>query len=146
MNITEVKNFLLGGHGELTIKSLASGGHYTYRVRQAKDTEGNPLRRYFVSLLVGPDNNTAYEYIGLLEHHASGKLGFRLTRASKTSYQAPSTRGFHWLVACINTERDISEQAELLHSGRCGACGRKLTTPESIQSGLGPVCASRVAA
>jgi hypothetical protein len=30
------------------------------------------------------------------------------------------------------------------HEGRCGACGRRLTTPESISSGLGPVCAGRI--
>ena len=28
-----------------------------------------------------------------------------------------------------------------LHSGCCGRCGRKLTVPESIDTGLGPVCA-----
>jgi hypothetical protein len=28
------------------------------------------------------------------------------------------------------------------HEGRCGRCGRKLTVPESIESGFGPECAS----
>jgi hypothetical protein len=34
---------------------------------------------------------------------------------------------------------------ELWHEGRCGKCGRALTVPESIESGLGPVCESREA-
>lgn len=29
-------------------------------------------------------------------------------------------------------------------SGTCGMCGRKLTTPESIELGIGPICAGRV--
>ena len=32
----------------------------------------------------------------------------------------------------------------VFHDGKCGRCGRKLTVPESIQSGLGPVCAGQV--
>lgn len=30
-----------------------------------------------------------------------------------------------------------------LRSRRCGICGRKLSTPESIEAGIGPVCAER---
>ena len=29
---------------------------------------------------------------------------------------------------------------KVFHSGKCGKCGKKLTTPESIKSGLGPYC------
>jgi len=147
MHISDIKPFILGGNATLTLKSLASGGHYTYRIVQAKNKDtGKPERRYFVSLLVGPDNTSNYEYMGLVEHHASGELGFRLTKASKTSYEAASTRGFMWLIGCVNRERDISDCAEVHHAGKCSACGRKLTTPESIKSGLGPVCAARAEA
>lgn len=31
-----------------------------------------------------------------------------------------------------------------LRSGNCWRCNRTLTTPESIQAGIGPVCASRL--
>jgi hypothetical protein len=32
---------------------------------------------------------------------------------------------------------------EVWHEGRCGACGRRLTVPESIERGLGPECYGR---
>jgi hypothetical protein len=32
----------------------------------------------------------------------------------------------------------------LLVEGTCVRCNRRLTTPESIESGIGPVCAGRV--
>lgn len=31
-------------------------------------------------------------------------------------------------------------------TGVCGVCGRKLTDPESVEQGIGPVCASKVGA
>lgn len=34
----------------------------------------------------------------------------------------------------------IPPSLEVWHEGRCGRCGRALTVPESIASGIGPVC------
>ena len=34
-------------------------------------------------------------------------------------------------------------ELEVWHQGSCGKCGRPLTVPESIASGIGPVCASK---
>jgi hypothetical protein len=31
----------------------------------------------------------------------------------------------------------------IMHDGHCSVCGRKLTTPESLDSGIGPVCAAK---
>ena len=36
-----------------------------------------------------------------------------------------------------------AETVQVWHEGRCGKCGRKLTVPESLTSGLGPECAGR---
>ena len=33
---------------------------------------------------------------------------------------------------------------EVWHEGRCGRCGRKLTTPQSVETGFGPVCAQNL--
>jgi hypothetical protein len=30
------------------------------------------------------------------------------------------------------------------HEGRCGKCGRLLTVPESVETGIGPECAKRM--
>ena len=39
----------------------------------------------------------------------------------------------------------VLSRADVYHSGTCSRCGRVLTTPESIRSGLGPVCAELAA-
>ena len=46
-------------------------------------------------------------------------------------------------VAQLATKARIPEHLEIFHEGRCCACGRKLTTPESILSGIGPECAKK---
>jgi rRNA maturation endonuclease Nob1 len=33
---------------------------------------------------------------------------------------------------------------DVYHLGRCGKCGKALTEPESISTGLGPICGGRI--
>lgn len=59
----------------------------------------------------------------------------------KLRSELPSTdfrvRGFAWLWR--NAERLY---VHVRHHNHCGRCARVLTVPESIDLGLGPVCAS----
>lgn len=64
---------------------------------------------------------------------------------SPIPYEDHRQLGFAWLWGRIVHEKDLPEKAQVWHEGRCGACNRPLTVPESIENGLGPVCASRVA-
>jgi len=51
-------------------------------------------------------------------------------------------RGFVWFWA--NLDRGtFPTNFEFWHEGRCAACARRLTVPESIARGLGPECAGR---
>jgi hypothetical protein len=43
-------------------------------------------------------------------------------------------------------ECELPKGLKVHHEGRCCRCGRKLTVPESIETGLGPECASRLEA
>jgi len=45
-----------------------------------------------------------------------------------------------------NTQPLIDKGFALHHEGKCGRCGRKLTVPLSIETGIGPECASKMAA
>lgn len=41
----------------------------------------------------------------------------------------------------VNSDDPIAYMREyVLRSNNCGVCGRKLTTPESIEAGIGPIC------
>lgn len=65
-------------------------------------------------------------------------MRFTTSKGSKVSKDAESFKGFEWLV---RRDFDAGDQADVYHESRCGKCGRALTTPESVSSGIGPVCA-----
>lgn len=137
----DIKKFITGGNATFTLKSLASGGHFTYRVSAVK----NDSNKFFVSILSGPDNTRDYAYAGLLAtSDFDGFLAFRTTAKSKWDHNAPSVKGFAWMVNMLNNGKDITKQAEVHHMGKCGRCARALTVPESIESGFGPTCATMV--
>jgi len=136
--------FLTAGNATFTVTSRKTGARFTYKVRK---TEFDPSR-YFVSVLTGPDNEGDFTYAGMLIS-SKGQLYPRQSKGSKVSATAPSWLGFVWLVSRLNAysgngEDIIARQAEVHHEGRCGRCGRKLTVPESIESGFGPECITKV--
>lgn len=144
------REFIAAGNAIVTLRSRKSGEHFTYRVRAPRDrrVEGGahvstvklvgPAPVHFVSVLAGPDNNADYQYIGYIR---DGKFvhGGEKSRAAKN---APSVVAFGWSWTNIAHDR-LPEALDVLHEGRCGRCGRRLTVPASIESGLGPECAGR---
>lgn len=60
---------------------------------------------------------------------------------SRISESAPSVKALAWLVKGLAEGADLTKAVELRHEGRCGRCGRKLTTPASVDTGFGPHCA-----
>lgn len=125
--------FVLAGNATVTIRSSKTGTRFTYRVQKSKENRIGQMPVWFVKLLNGPDNNSDYTYLGTIFAH-----GFRTTRASRISNQAPSFVAFEWLSRHWEDAR-----VEVWHEGRCGRCGRVLTVPESIESGIGPTCAGK---
>jgi hypothetical protein len=130
-----VKEFMFAGNATVTLKSEKTGNRFTYKVKSK-----NKGAVYFVSLMTGPDNESSFGYIGFIKggefvHHRA---------KSQIAADAPSVRGFKWFHAHIETN-DMPLALEVWHEGRCGACNRKLTVPESIERGIGPECFKRAA-
>jgi len=133
----DIERFITGGKATFTVLSPATGDRYTFRVNQKENDDGS-LSPFFVSVLNGPDNYTNYQYIGIIS--AGGR--FRTTAKSKVSPDALSVRCINWLLENVHSEEQM-DRIEFWHCGKCGMCGRKLTVPESIESGIGPICARR---
>lgn len=73
-SVNDIRAFMLAGNATITVRSTITGNRFTYRIRQAKD---KPL--WFVSVLTGPDNETAFSYIGIIRdktfsHTAKSKV------------------------------------------------------------------------
>ena len=137
------KSFILAGKSTFTVQiapeDVAKEGcspHYTYRVKH-KAAEGTYGDIYFVSLLTGPDNEASYSYVGVLDP-ASGRV--RMTAKSKVAETAPSVRVLRYALEKVWTNQGLPDGYKIHHEGQCGRCGRKLTTPESVERGIGPEC------
>jgi hypothetical protein len=129
-----VMSYILGGNATITIKSLVTGVHFTYNVRTSNDNNGT----YFVSLLNGSDNENNYAYMGIIRGNVFASAG-----KVKVHRNAPSVIAFMWVFERIMS-KSLTEKVEVWHSGKCGRCGRKLTVVESISSGFGPECITKV--
>lgn len=130
--------FMLAGNAYVTFQSRRTGTRFTYRI-QAAHGEGAfraSAVTHFVAVLTAPDH---YDYLGCIfdsVRYAHGKK-------SRINEYAPSAVAFGWVWDRLQMTRMHPELA-VYHEGRCGKCGRRLTTPESIETGLGPVCAGRI--
>ena len=138
-NAQDIHDYALAGRGVVTLVSEKTSARYTFKITQAHDkATGEAQARWFVHLLTGPENTTDYTYLGMLD---AG--GFRTTKATKAP-DSLSVRGFayFWKHMVAGT---MPPQMKIYHEGRCGRCGRALTVPNSILTGIGPECAKKMA-
>lgn len=124
------REFILAGNAVFTV-SNPQGVHYTFRVAGTA---------HFAAVLTGSDNERSYTYAGVVRD-IDGKLV--RTGDSKIDSQAESWKVLAWALRRIWEQGGIPQGYEIRHAGKCGRCGRMLTTPESIESGLGPTCRSK---
>lgn len=130
--------YIFGGKATVTLESTVSGRHFTYRVRFSGADGARPV--YFVSLLTGGDST--YSYLGIVPWSTvdDGDPRFITTKKSCARDDAPSVKAFRWAIERLAGE-EMPSSLRVHHNGRCGRCGKELTTPESLERGLGPVCA-----
>ncbi len=140
-NIDLDKGFFFGGKAIFTVESSKSGMWRTFKVKKTKPTERYPNPNWLVFVLAGPDNETSYAYIGVVNPNTGE---FRLTGKSKRNEQSPDVTIFRWLMRGIFERGMTLENGVVHHEGKCGCCGRKLTVPESIKRGIGPECWSKM--
>lgn len=129
---TAIRQFILAGKAFFTLQNKETGNRFTYKVSKLDDDSKD---MWFVSVLTGSDNDGSYTYAGIITGNT-----FRLTAKSKMTLDALSVKGFNWLWNTVTNNAPIPEKVEFYHAGKCGRCGRTLTTPESIESGFGPTC------
>jgi Family of unknown function (DUF6011) len=137
----EVKRFVLAGHATITLRSKKTGTRYTFSINQAKVSRDSKPAPHFVKVMYGPDNTADYTFMGTL---FDGGTVYRHGRNSKLPEGDVRERAFWyvWKRVCFNNT--LPDDVEVWHEGRCCRCGRKLTVPASIASGIGPECAGKM--
>lgn len=140
--------FFRGGNATFTIEVDAAFAkahgyqpHYTFNVVVWPAAENDYNRDLFnVLVLTGPSNEEDYTYLGQL-HPQTGNV--RLTKASRFNDKTKCVKALRRVLARLfKGELDVVEAAgwRIIHSGRCCRCNRVLTTPRSVELGIGPVC------
>jgi Family of unknown function (DUF6011) len=135
----DVRSYALAGRATLTLTSQRTGACYTYKIIRASgaDWDGSPKNLWSVGLLTGPDNETDYDYVGLINGV------FKTTAKTKLPDDATPIRAFRYFWQHVEVG-EMPPEVTVQHCGHCGRCGRKLTAPESITHGLGPECAGKM--
>jgi hypothetical protein len=122
----EALKFMFAGKSIFTFINTKTGNRFTYKIKSNKDSN-----LFFVSVLTNPDN---YSYIGTCIEG-----NYRHGKKSNISPEAQSVKVFQFMLNKLKSN-NLPDFLEVWHEGFCGKCGRRLTVPSSILTGIGPEC------
>lgn len=133
---------IAAGRAILTTESTLTESRYTLRFNRPDEQPGK-TRPIWVNQLGGPDDR-AWSFLGTIWPASPGSSdpwSFRRSPKSKISEYDTVFRVCRWMAERLpNRPDELMEKATWWHEGRCGRCARRLTVPESIESGFGPEC------
>ena len=120
-------------NGTVTLINKETTTHTTIKIATVK--KGNLKGKRIMSQLVGSDNENSYQGFAFINENDT----IHIWRSKATDKR----RKIAEIVRSLMLEGDASRYAdkvEMKLSKRCMRCNRKLTTPQSIEDGIGPIC------
>ena len=122
-------HFSISTHnGEITVHNTRTGGHRTFMVKTAR--RGGLKGKRILSVLVNGSDYEGFAFVG-----DNGQINvWRRFRG-----------GIHEQYAKLLSSPEKGQRSGLhyRYAGTCRCCNRTLTNPDSIISGIGPVCRAR---
>jgi len=128
---SEALKFIFAGKSIFTVKNPKTDNRFTFKVNKHKVDD-----IYFVNVLTGPDT---FQFIGTLNSNTN----YKHSRNSRITFESKSAKVFDFIIKGLRSNK-LPQFIEIWHEGKCGRCGRRLTVPESIESGFGPECTKLV--
>ena len=129
-----IREYIYGGKGVVTLKS-PTGVHHTYLFSRPRNEDTFPSDVLFVYAV---HEGHKLFYVGMVENDR-----FRLTHNSRFLIHTPIVKGAQYIMRMMRSPKSPTKMT-LYHQGMCAVCGRPLTNPKSIESGIGPKCRKRV--
>jgi len=131
MKISKINN------GTFTLINKETATYITLKIHTA--LKGGLKGKRIVSKLIGPDNTSSYKGFAFVNDN-DGIIVWNNQRTQK-----------NWQVVKILRSLSIEgkssryyDKVEMVLSKRCMRCNRKLTTPESLELGIGPFCKGKL--
>jgi hypothetical protein len=133
--------FILGGKSEFTMHSLKTGKDLAYKIVKKETNDKEDKFIYFMSYNIKYED---YMYGGVIFYNEFKKqFEFKQGRKGNASADSQVVKSILFVLNKLNNDR-FNIPVEVYHHCKCGRCGRALTTPSSVLTGLGEWCASRV--
>lgn len=141
-NITQDKalEFMLAGKAEFILHSTKTNDDFKFELTKKESREDKDKFIYFLNVLNGYEKT----YAGVVWFDNKTQE-FKFSQGKKGNI-SPTEISIRSLMFVLNKllRKEIVQYLDVFHVGKCGKCGKKLTTPESILTGLGPVCAKAI--
>jgi hypothetical protein len=118
-------------NGTVTMENPETGNHRTVRIKtQSADSKFAPGER-IIGMLSGSDRYTNF--------------GFVKSNGSIILWKKFKDTSFEMIARMIQNRSFFESNKGIVYhdAGCCRRCNRKLTTPISVQSGIGPYCAEQ---
>ena len=133
----QIQMYVFGGKGGFLLRSVNTGKEYEYKI--------NPMSVY------NPNFSEYVFYISQKTEHGSEFLGvlkidenkYIHSKKSNVMYNSEVIKGILWLLKQFEIDDEFPVTMEFYHMGICSCCGKRLTTPLSIEIGIGPICFER---
>lgn len=123
-------------NGTYTVVLNETGDYRTLRLIDIHESMRKPVGTQIAAFLCGSDNESDYKAFAFV---TGDKIG--IWKAFKTDSKLANA-----LRILLNADRNgqiTMGESYAIESGRCFACGKKLTVPVSVARGLGPICAEK---
>lgn len=118
---------LLAGNATLTFESKTTGKYFTFNVREKKKVH----------------NEDPSEYVVICKDKTIGHLAgmqFIYHPAVLYGQESEAQKVMAWIWKHLIKPDWLNKNVNIYHVGKCVRCGRQLTTPESVLTGIGPEC------
>lgn len=139
LSVAQFRNHLFAGRSVFTLENKETGNYITFKVKEVKKNYKVIPGQYIIQCKALGDRNYGYEFIGYMD-----TLRAQLRPRHQGIKSHLGFKTFVWVLRNFERLEDFGDKLAIYHEGVCCKCGMNLTTPESIEKGIGPICEERV--
>lgn len=135
------KKFILGGKADFIVRNINSGNHLNYKVLKHIPKENEQIDEtkeiYYVYFKSHKDI-----YLGNIIKYKDNKILYFFGAKKFDNNFSKELEIFVKLFYFIFRKNMYPISVQILYTGECSVCGRKLTNPDYIKIGIGSKCLS----